>query len=788
MSDYRRQIEEAIQAIVLHSPTEYSWFGKRLTQLPSNVKRSLTSETARQYLLFNLQLQLYCDFYCRGFASPAGEMAAAVPPASSTPFVDQLSAANYGKGSLENGWEVSATREGEVIVQKRGLELCVRPEDCLVPHGDVIAAGRRLSLRFPKELLSISPGFYLARGDNELTEDSLQETVRFYWNLTPDGAVCWMKQATFRLNKAGVPFNLKVLNDRYGYSRCDAAVLYIRKSTYHDVAKILGEIYRDLSAHLKEATVAFAKVLAPGLGLAEEPGQQFSFGEHRCRLLADGIIRAYDRGKKSLGDKYQVVAERFAEDGIDLEKPFLNPGSSDDYDFQSPYKLYTERSRRAKRASQTDFKIDVYLRLAEAIAGRLSQEAVWHEDRCNWMGAEPVSFSAARRQPELSYRALGPDIYGGTSGVALFLAELHTVTGDAVTRRTALGAISQALSRVDALPASSRLGLYTGTVGIAFAAARVGRVLGEGALLEKAANLLRDLAPEADQEFDLLSGAAGAVVALIILRGILNDKSLIDSAVRLADNLLQAADNSDVGYSWRSPATPRQRNLTGFSHGAAGVGYALLELFHATGETKYWLGAERAFAYERHWFDAEAGNWPDFREEQGRGPRRSKTPLSFATLWCHGAPGIALSRLRALQILKDDTSKAEAIIALQTTRRTIRRWLYSGTENYSLCHGLAGNAEVLLYGCQVLGTETTEDRELVVEIANAGQEMYAMRGGRWLCGTGGGETPNLMLGLAGIGLFYLRLYMPQIPSILIPHAIASNTASSHYDLFAISAS
>ena len=88
----------------------------------------------------------------------------------------------------------------------------------------------------------------------------------------------------------------------------------------------------------------------------------------------------------------------------------------------------------------------------------------------------------------------------------------------------------------------------------------------------------------------------------------------------------------------------------------------------------------------------------------------------------------------------------------------------------------------------MLGTDTTEDRELVVEIANAGLEMYAMRGGRWLCGTGGGETPNLMLGLAGIGLFYLRLYMPQIPSILIPHAIAANTASSHYDLFAISTS
>jgi lantibiotic modifying enzyme len=33
---------------------------------------------------------------------------------------------------------------------------------------------------------------------------------------------------------------------------------------------------------------------------------------------------------------------------------------------------------------------------------------------------------------------------------------------------------------------------------------------------------------------------------------------------------------------------------------------------------------------------------------------------------------------------------------------------------------------------------------------------------------GGGETPNLMLGLAGIGYFYLRLYDPvKYPSVLI---------------------
>jgi lantibiotic modifying enzyme len=118
-------------------------------------------------------------------------------------------------------------------------------------------------------------------------------------------------------------------------------------------------------------------------------------------------------------------------------------------------------------------------------------------------------------------------------------------------------------------------------------------------------------------------------------------------------------------------------------------------------------------------------------------------------------------------MLDDETCKAEAITALETTRKTIRSWLHSGTANYSLCHGLAGNTEILIYGCEVLGEELAEDRKLVAEVANAGVERYAKRGGLWPCGIGGEETPSLMLGIAGIGYFYLRLHTPKIPSILI---------------------
>ena len=45
---------------------------------------------------------------------------------------------------------------------------------------------------------------------------------------------------------------------------------------------------------------------------------------------------------------------------------------------------------------------------------------------------------------------------------------------------------------------------------------------------------------------------------------------------------------------------------------------------------------------------------------------------------------------------------------------------------------------------------------------------YEASGGAWPCGVmGGAETPNLLLGTAGIGLHYLRLERPDIPSVLM---------------------
>jgi hypothetical protein len=710
---------------------------------------------------------LYSHFYICGTALPTKLEDDHLQQTGLTPFVAELSAANSGTGFWEEGWRVRTVENGTIAVTRGGLAVWARPQECMVAEGRPIGPGTSVRLRFPKEFLDMSPGFYVALGDKPLSVDDGQAVVRVYWNLTAEGAASFVRIATTALNGASLPFRLKVLRDPLLFTRCDAAVVYLLRSDFRVAVAIFRKVHAETLGLLRPATPVFAKPLAWGVGLAEDPGSGESFGQNRCRLVADAAIRAYERGKKSVDDQLEVVSERFAEDGTSLATPFLNAGSKDAYPRLVQSSPLVGMIRTATKAPGGNFGAETLLRTADELGQRLVREAVWQGDQCNWLGVAPTG-RGGEGGVGSTYSALGPDLYAGTSGVALFLAELYAATGATEARRAALGAVQQALAHCDALLAKSRLGFYAGDLGIVFSAARVGSILGEQELVERAARLLQECTREwqAEREYDLISGDAGAIIALLVLRELLHDGGLLDLARRLGDGLLQSADRSQGSYSWKSHSFRYRHNLTGLSHGTAGVGLALLELFHATGDVQYRAAAEGAFEYERSWFNPQKGNWPDFREGGTRGKLRFDL-LNFSTFWCHGAPGIGLTRLRAYEILNDTTCKYEASVATNTTYEMIKTALHEGNANFSLCHGLAGNAELLLYARRLLGEEWTQKSSLAFEVAEAGIEASKRKKGAWSCGVSQGETPSLLLGLAGIGYFYLRLYNPAIPSILM---------------------
>ncbi|HEV3002386.1 MAG TPA: lanthionine synthetase LanC family protein, partial [Solirubrobacteraceae bacterium] len=209
------------------------------------------------------------------------------------------------------------------------------------------------------------------------------------------------------------------------------------------------------------------------------------------------------------------------------------------------------------------------LRGAARIGAALCREAVWAGDRCAWVARVEEGAPAGAWRAE--HRATGPDLHGGSAGIALFLAHLHALTGEPVFRMTALGAAAHAASRLEDVPPPARAGLHGGWAGIAWALDEVARATGEDGPARRAREALRALAEggrsgdapprPGDPAPDVMSGGAGGIAALLRLAGDDDASPLVDLAVREGERLLALAVRGPAGWSWRTIGGPGEPHL-----------------------------------------------------------------------------------------------------------------------------------------------------------------------------------------------------------------------------------
>ncbi len=418
---------------------------------------------------------------------------------------------------------------------------------------------------------------------------------------------------------------------------------------------------------------------------------------------------------------------------------------------------------------------------ATQIGGALCAGAYWHEGRCNWAGRSPRELTEPGGPLTPTVAALGPELYSGTAGIALFLAWLHQRTGAEETRETARGAIRQALWRSEDLTPSTKRSFFSGTLGIAYAAAKVGLLLGDSDLVETAVDLAtRALAADGEHVLDVIGGNAGAVAPLLWMGGLPNGDRLRDRAIEVAEELAAAAVKDGGVWRWENERACGRgmgpTSLCGLAHGASGMGLALIESGVSCGRTDWIEGGLAAFAYEDQHYDAIRENWPDLRELPSRQDGHASQPAirgsSFMTAWCHGAPGIGLARLRAVKLLPE---RREALMAgvdraIHTTAAHLEA--LPPDADASPCHGRAGLAETLLYASHVLG-----DPRHAVRAVRAWREPLRRfaEPAEWPCGVASGwNNPSLMLGHAGIGYALLRADDPVAsPPLLLVESVAS---------------
>jgi hypothetical protein len=153
--------------------------------------------------------------------------------------------------------------------------------------------------------------------------------VRFYFHATSDGAPALVDYLTATLNRYQVPFRMKALSEPAMYQRSDAMVLYVSRRHYEITARLVLDIPSDIAGQLRSTTPFFTRPLQDGIGIAEDPNTGESFGMHRCRMVAEGIVDAWMQSDQSVEGRLAAIAARFAANGCNLHLPYLSPGSVD---------------------------------------------------------------------------------------------------------------------------------------------------------------------------------------------------------------------------------------------------------------------------------------------------------------------------------------------------------------------------------------------------------------------------------------------------------------------------
>lgn len=326
MTGHRARLADALRAVTV-TPTSYAWFGRRSRPLPPDLRAAVGSDVARASLVEALQRELYRSFYTQGRAVPESPERGA-PARPDREFASALSAANAGAGAWQPGWRVQTWKGDTAVVARDGISVRAPVADCRT-DGRSLAPGAWVSVRRPKELEAASPGFYIALGDRRPEEG---EELRVYFHVTAAGAAPLVAACTSVLNAAAIPFVLKVVDRPGGFTRCDAAVLYLQPGGFGSARRSLASVAAACAPHLRPGVPAFTKALAPGTAVAEhQPELGASFGTGRCRLVAQAAVEASELGEAGLDERLETVARRFAGHGLDIDRPFLAASSATRY-------------------------------------------------------------------------------------------------------------------------------------------------------------------------------------------------------------------------------------------------------------------------------------------------------------------------------------------------------------------------------------------------------------------------------------------------------------------------
>jgi lantibiotic modifying enzyme len=415
-------------------------------------------------------------------------------------------------------------------------------------------------------------------------------------------------------------------------------------------------------------------------------------------------------------------------------------------------------------------KTDSFLKYAEGAADWLINESIVVGDGFKW----PDSVGSSNYYT---------DLYYGSSGIVTLFSDLYEKTTDDIYYEYAVGGANWLIDR--AIPEAGGYkwpsdeesslyytGLYVGSAGTGDAFLNLYEILSDTIYLEYAegaANWLMSVAVFEGQDeckwpssqyasdycTDIVYGASGIGLYFLRMYDLTNNQEYLDYACYAGNWLVGQATPAGSGYKWEfSNYVPYI--YTGFSHGAAGIGYFLAELYEHTNESLFLDYAEGA------------GQWLiDIAVLENGGCKwwsKEGDTLSYATGWCHGPAGTCLLFTKLYQITSENIYLTYAemgstwLIDLAVPSGDGYKWPH--TQGYSaydttICHGAAGIGDFFLNMYDL-----TNDDNYFNYASGAVEWLKSVAdssgGYRWA--TFGSYYTGFSTGTSGVGLFFLDVY------------------------------
>ncbi|NTE04641.1 hypothetical protein G6M26_30150 [Agrobacterium tumefaciens] len=353
------------------------------------------------------------------------------------------------------------------------------------------------------------------------------------------------------------------------------------------------------------------------------------------------------------------------------------------------------------------------------------------------------------------------DIFHGNCGIALFFVELYRFDQNEA-HISLINKMMRRMMKSEAVLKPKFFAFYTGLGGVIYTNLKIYEATGIQKYLDNALLLTLSNQTQLSTKLlkaDLLSGYVGNLLVFTLLYHYSQNEEILRLIHLLLDRLIQEARVSEMGLKWDYHQSKKAYDsMTGFSHGASGIAYCLMELSMYFAEPGLLYLAEEALAYEMQYYHAPANNWLDLRignyelSKPGAHLWQLETFISDmagANAWAHGAAGVGLSRSLAFKLTQKEIYSKQCNCAHEKCLSDLQN---KTRPDFTLVSGYTGMIPFLM--CT---QETEEIADHIFDAIDGAIKQYQKTNSYSEYLSCGADDYGLFSGKAGVGYVLLQL-------------------------------